>query len=179
MGFFVSSLAFIKACCCCLVTQLHSNLCNPMDCRPPGSSVHGISQARILERVAISFSRGSSQPREWTHVSCVSCTGRRILCPSATRETLIKDVFTLIQIRHLLLQIRDCSLGCFWELGRFWRGWMPFCWVILHSSYLIYLFLLSNSLFPRICSCPFALFLGIRIKLESYNVLFHFQDLQA
>lgn len=43
---------------------------------------------------------------------------------------------------------------------------MPFCWVILHSSYLIYLFLLSNSLFPRISSCPFALFLGIRIKLE-------------
>ena len=40
-----------------------------MDCTPPGSSVHGISQARILEWVAISFSRGSSQPRNWTQVS--------------------------------------------------------------------------------------------------------------
>ena len=38
-------------------------VCDPMDCSPPGSSLHGILQARILERVAISFSRGSSQPR--------------------------------------------------------------------------------------------------------------------
>ena len=43
-------------------------LCNPMNCSPPGSSVHGIVQARILEWVAISFSRGSSQPRDRTHV---------------------------------------------------------------------------------------------------------------
>ena len=48
------------------------NLCNAMDCSPPGSSVHGISQARILEWVAISFSRGSSQPRDLTHVSCLA-----------------------------------------------------------------------------------------------------------
>ena len=44
-----------------------------MDCSPPGSSVHGISQARILEWAAISFSRGSSQPRDRTWVSCISC----------------------------------------------------------------------------------------------------------
>ena len=47
-------------------------LCNPMDCSPPGSSVHGISQARILEWVAISFSRWSSQPRDRASVSSVS-----------------------------------------------------------------------------------------------------------
>ena len=47
-----------------LVTQLCPTLCNPVDCSPPGSSVHGISQARVLEWVAISFSRGSSQPRD-------------------------------------------------------------------------------------------------------------------
>ena len=45
-----------------------------MDCSPPGSSVHGISQARILERVSIAFSKGSSQPRDQT---LISCTGRR------------------------------------------------------------------------------------------------------
>ena len=50
--------------------------CDPMDCSPPGSSVYGISQARILEWVAISFSRRSSQPGYWT---CVSCIGRWIL----------------------------------------------------------------------------------------------------
>ena len=43
-----------------------------MDCSPPGSSVHGILQARILEWVAISFSRGSSQPGDWTQISCIA-----------------------------------------------------------------------------------------------------------
>ena len=43
-----------------------------MDCSPPGSSVHGISQARILEWVAISFSRGSSRPRDWTWVPALA-----------------------------------------------------------------------------------------------------------
>ena len=49
------------------------SLCNLMDCGPPGSSVHGILQARILEWVAVPSSRGSSWPRDWTHVSCGSC----------------------------------------------------------------------------------------------------------
>ena len=54
-------------------------LCNPTDCSPPSSSVHGILQARILEWVAISSSSGSSWPRNQTCISYVSCTGRRIL----------------------------------------------------------------------------------------------------
>ena len=58
--------------------QLHSTLCNPMDCSPPGSSVHGILQVRILEWVAIS-SRGSSPPRDGNCISCVSCIGKRVL----------------------------------------------------------------------------------------------------
>ena len=51
------------------VTQLCPTLCDPMDCSPPGSSVHGIFQARVLEWVTISFSRGSSHPRDRTRVS--------------------------------------------------------------------------------------------------------------
>ena len=47
-----------------LIAQLCPTLCNPMDCSLPGSSVHGIFQARILEWVAIPFSRGSSGPRD-------------------------------------------------------------------------------------------------------------------
>ena len=54
-------------------------LCDAVDCSQPGSSVHGILQARILKRAAISSSRGSSQPRDWTCVSYISCTGRQIL----------------------------------------------------------------------------------------------------
>ena len=57
--------------------------CDPMDCSLPGFSVHGISQARIQAWVAISFSRGSSWPRGWTHISCI---GRWILYHWATSE---------------------------------------------------------------------------------------------
>ena len=52
-----------------LVAQSCSTLCDPMNCSPPGSSVHGILQARILEWVAIPFSRGSSWPRDWAWLS--------------------------------------------------------------------------------------------------------------
>ena len=54
------------------VAQSCLTLCNPMECSPPGSSIHGILQARILEWVAISFSRGSSRPRDWTQVSHIA-----------------------------------------------------------------------------------------------------------
>ena len=47
-------------------------LCNPMDCSPPDASVHGILQARILEWVATPFSRGSSQPKDWTLISYIA-----------------------------------------------------------------------------------------------------------
>ena len=50
--------------CVCVFAQSHPTLCNPMDCSPPGSSVRGISQARILEWIATSSSRESSQPRD-------------------------------------------------------------------------------------------------------------------
>ena len=59
--------------CACSVAKSCPTLCNPMDYNPPGLSVHGIFQARILEWVATSYFRESSQPSDWTHVSCVSC----------------------------------------------------------------------------------------------------------
>ena len=65
--------------CMCVCAQSRLTLCNPMDCNPPGSSVHEILQARILERVAISYSRGYSQSRDQTRVSCVSCIGNVFL----------------------------------------------------------------------------------------------------
>ena len=55
-----------------LVTQSCPTLQDTMDCNPPGSSVHAILQARILDWVAILFSRESSQPREWTQVSLIA-----------------------------------------------------------------------------------------------------------
>ena len=62
----------VCVCVCVLVIQSCPTLCDPMDCSLPGSSVHGISQARILEWIAISFSRESSQLRDQTCVSCIA-----------------------------------------------------------------------------------------------------------
>ena len=59
-------------------------LWDPMDCSLPGSSVYGIFQARILEGLDISFSRGSSQLKHRIYISCVACIGRRILYHYAT-----------------------------------------------------------------------------------------------
>ena len=62
-----------------LVTQSCLTLCHPRDCSPPGSSVQGILQARILEWVSMLSSRVSSQPGDRTCISCVSCIDRRVL----------------------------------------------------------------------------------------------------
>jgi len=70
----------------CSVAQSSLTLCNPLDYSLPGSFVHGLFQAGILEWVAISSSSGSSWPRDQTCVSLVSCIGRQILYPWATWE---------------------------------------------------------------------------------------------
>ena len=69
--------------CYCLVTKSCLTLCDPMNCSLPGSSVHGISQARTLEWNAISLSRGSFQHKDWNFISCL---GRLILYHWATRK---------------------------------------------------------------------------------------------
>ena len=70
-------LMLTSGCCCCLVTKLYLTLCYPMNCSPPGSSVHGIFQARMLEWAVPSSSWGSSRLRDWTHLSYISCIGRQ------------------------------------------------------------------------------------------------------
>ena len=79
----------------CEVAQSYPTLCNPMDCSLSGSSIHGIFQARVLEWIAISFSRGSPQARNRTRVSRIA--GKRFTV-WATRETLFPLwVFTKTQ----------------------------------------------------------------------------------
>ena len=67
--------------------------CNPMDCSLSGCSAHAIFQARILEWLSISYSRGSSPSRGQTHVSYVSCIVRQILYHCATQEALLTSVY--------------------------------------------------------------------------------------
>ena len=69
-----------------LIAQSYPILCDPVDCSLPGSSAHGISQARILEWVGISFSWGTFWPGDWTQVSCL---GRGILYHWATWEASV------------------------------------------------------------------------------------------
>ena len=69
-----------------LVNQSRPTLCEPTGCSPPGSSVCGILQARILEWAAMPSSRGSFQPRDRTHTSCISCIAGTFFTPSAIWE---------------------------------------------------------------------------------------------
>ena len=95
------------------VAQSCLTLYDPMDCSLPGSSVHGIFQARVLEWVAIAFSRGSSRPRDWTQVSCIA--GRRFTV-WATREA---RSWSFCLIRTHLLFCCFCPLGFSLSLSLF------------------------------------------------------------
>ena len=85
---FVHCASFL---CMCVCAQSCLTLCDSMDCNPPGSSIHGVLQVRILEWVAIPISRGSSWPRDPTCVSCISCIDGWILYHHASRETRSRD----------------------------------------------------------------------------------------
>ena len=106
-----------------LVTQSSWILCDPIDCSPPGSSVHGILQARILECTAIAFSRGSSWPRDWT---CNLLHCRQILYHWATREARIY-LFTPPCIKQItsgkMLYTQGAQWGACDDLERWDAGW--------------------------------------------------------
>ena len=103
-------------CVCAKSLQSCQTLCDPMDCSPPGSSVPGILQARILEWVAMPSSRGSSQPRDWTHVSCISSIGRGFFTTCATWEVHLKSEM------EWNWQGRECGQEDTWAYPRL-RGW--------------------------------------------------------
>ena len=84
--FFLSLFWLHCSACCCLVAQSCPTLWDTMDCSLPALSIHGISQARTLEWVAISLFRGSFQPRDRTWVSCVSSISSGFFTHWATRE---------------------------------------------------------------------------------------------
>ena len=130
ISFFSSSSSLFPLIWCMYAKSLQScpTPCNPMDCSPPGSSVHGILQARILEWVAILSSRGYSRPRDQTQVSYVSCTGRRVLCHHCHLASpsliwyltfnfinVVFDIWECVQIINLLntvLQRADTDDTC-------------------------------------------------------------------
>ena len=101
--------------------QLCLTLCNRMDCSVPGSSIHGILQARILEWVAMPLSRGSSQPRDQTLISYVSSLAGRFFTTSATWE----DIGSSIKHSNFVL-LEQYVFGLSWT---FWVALFIFCTV--------------------------------------------------
>ena len=85
----------VCVCVCMLVDQSCPTLCNSMGCSPPGSSVHAVLQARILEWVVIPFSRGSSWPRDQTWISWIA---GRFFTIWATLEALYCLIYTIMVI---------------------------------------------------------------------------------
>ena len=117
-----------------------TNSLQPHGWGPPGSPVYGILHARILEWVAISVSRGSSQPRDQTPISCVCCIGRRILyclshqwspktepMPGGGRD----QTRGLIHAKHVLCELHPLPVPL-----HFWQPWEGFCHLrqVLHQD---------------------------------------------
>ena len=105
--------------CARSVIQSCPTLCNPMDCSPWGSSVHGIPQAGLLEWVAISPSRGFSWSRDQTHVSCISCIASRFFIAEPTGKPYL--TFTDIpQAFHFGYTLNSVLRSIWWALFYNW-----------------------------------------------------------
>ena len=120
-------------------------LCNPMDCDPPGSSVHGILQAWILEWVAIPFSRGSSQPRDRTRVSHMAAASKSLPFESPGKpmgsQRVGHDWGDLAQHLHPLSTNRGVSVCSYThfiikkknvEIDKILKNWLQCCYVWNH-----------------------------------------------
>ena len=123
----------LDVCCCCLVLSHVKHFCDPMDYILQGCSVHGISQARILEQVVISLPRGSSQPRDWTPLPSLGGI--------FTTETEINMYLLSIYVSEL-----PESLLSVINFGKFS--------VMITSNILFFFFFFCNYSF---CNCPLTL----------------------
>ena len=101
--------------CVCVysVAQLCPTICNPMDCSPQLCSVHEIFQARVLERVAISFSRRSSWPRDWTGVSCIA--GRHFTLWATREAVTLENNLTVLYVvkRKITILLSSFTLAVY------------------------------------------------------------------
>ena len=125
--------------CVCARALSHSAMSDslwPQDL--PVSSVHGISQASILEWVSISFSRGSSPPRDWTCISCVSCIGIRFFTCWANGESHQGRLEPLLKWLALEWKLTFSSLVATAEFSKFadieWSTWIASSFRIWNSS---------------------------------------------
>ena len=139
-----------------------------MDCSSPGSSVHAISRARILEWVAISSSRGSSWSRDWTSFSCSSCAGRRIIYFYATWEAQLTCwAFNLSLWLNSPTQPHYWMLFCYIIYIFIWAV-LPWCCIF--SFCFVYLFGIRQV-------CTLRLILWVALYLSIYNICIYVAQL--
>ena len=138
-----------------LVAKVLFNSCNPMDWSPPGSSVHGISQARILEWDAISFSRGSSQARDWT-------------------KSLVLLVIYCIAGRSFTdWAIREASYEC----SKMWTCWpTPVCQLLCCSTVISKVLYYKIKMFSLFFICFFVDILFVLKVLKPMTVDYYITD---
>ena len=91
-------ITIVSIACVCVHAQSCPTLCEPMGCSPPCSCVHGIFLAGLLECITIASSRGSPQTRDPNHISCISCTGRKIHYMESPGKPQFKLVIILSKI---------------------------------------------------------------------------------
>ena len=121
-----------------------------MDCSLPGSSVHGISQARILEWVAISFSRGSSRPRDQTSISCI---GRWIIYHCTTWEAPSKGWFPFMVITKHWPYSLCFSLICCICLDSTHRGFHTAFFFVCLTKHILQIHPWLSSIPLCVCVC--------------------------
>ena len=128
----------VCVCVCVCVQSLQScpTLCDPMDCSPPGSSVLGILQARIIEWVATPSSRGFAWPRDQNHVSCICYTADRFFTIKSPRKPWWTGYFPIIFF--LSFQTKFLSeYSCFTRLCYFLLyGKVNQLYILIYSSFL-------------------------------------------
>ena len=113
----------------CSVTQLCPTLCDPIDCIPPGSSVHWTSQARILEWVVIS-SKEPFWPRDHAHISCISCISSGLFAAEPSGKP-----YTLPTLWQKGLLLKPPPINYFWVLHLFPERTPQICWC--HSNFYV------------------------------------------
>ena len=129
----------------CSVTWLCLTLCDSVDCSLPGSSVHGISQVRILEWVAISSTRRSSRPRDWTCISCVSCIAGGFFLYLLSHQGKPILLYLLIPspcFAHVPAPGIHHSILCFFYFFSFWFS--SFFFLLNDSCFIEFYCFLSN-----------------------------------
>ena len=146
-----------------------------MGCCSPGSSVHGILQARLLEWVAMSSSRGSSQPRDQTHISYVSCMGRQLLYPTLKIFSLnpgpnLPSIYITNGSKDPTLCL-SIHFSCIW----LWDPRTAACQAFLSitNSQSLLKFMSTESVMPSnhlILCCPFLLHLQSFPASESFQM---------